>query len=87
MVEDEAVGSRSEFLARVHRFTDMMLDRLSEASGGKDVDEKETRMVANVVLKVLRIWEKALHADQPAPQLEESMSQARKIIPVAKKED
>ncbi len=85
MVENEPDGSRSEFLARAHRFTDMMLNRLGEGSSGKDVDEKETRMLANVVLKVLRIWEKALHADQPAPQLEESLSQARKKTPAEKK--
>ncbi len=60
--EDEEIGSRAEFLARVARFVDTLLERLSKASSGEDADEKETRMLGNVILKVLRIWERALRA-------------------------
>ena len=64
--EKEARASRTEFLARIQRFTDMTLDRLGEASVGKDVDEKETRMLGSVVLRALNIWERTFHADRSA---------------------
>ena len=76
--EDEEAASRTEFLARVARFADMLLERLSKASGGMDVDERETRMLGNLVLKVLRIWEKALRGEQPLARLEEGLGQAVK---------
>ena len=62
--ENEARASKTEFLSRIQRFTDMTLDRLGEASGGKDVDEKETRMLSSVVLRALNIWERTVHPDR-----------------------
>jgi len=53
-MENAGVDSRAEFLARVQRFTDMVLERLGEASGGRNVDEKEARMLGSLVLKVLK---------------------------------
>ena len=84
--ENILVGSRAEFLARLQRFTDTVLERLGEASGGKDVDEKELRMMSGEVLKVLNLWEKSLHNDQPTPQMT-TQSQARKKLPEPKKGD
>ncbi len=84
MVNGDPAGSRAELLIRAQRFADMMLERLDKGSGGKDVDEKETRMLANVVLKALKIWELALHAERPSRRLEESLNQARRKVPEAK---
>ncbi len=84
--EGGPAGSRAEFLARLKRFTDMTLDRLGEASGGRDVDDKETRVLAGVALKVLSLWEKALRSDQPDAPVE-ILSQGRKKIPDSKKGD
>ena len=70
--ENILVGSRAEFLARLQRFTDTVLERLGEASGGKDVDEKELRMMSGEALKVLNLWEKSLHDDQPEPSNDNS---------------
>jgi len=84
--ENILVASRAEFLARLQRFTDIVLERLGEASGGKDVDEKELRMMSGEVLKVLNLWEKSLHNDQPTPQMT-TQSQARKKLPEPKKGD
>jgi hypothetical protein len=55
-----------------------MLDRLNEASRGRDVDDKETRALRNVVLKALRIWDKALLEGQRDPRLEERLRQVEK---------
>jgi hypothetical protein len=61
-----------------------MLDRLNEASRGKDVDDRETRALRNTVLKALRIWDKALlegHGDlgqeEKFPQVENQASSAK----------
>ncbi len=70
-MENAGVGSRAEFLARVQRFTDMVLERLGEASEARDVDEKEARMWGSLVLKVLRLWDKALLTRQVDSQLED----------------
>ncbi len=79
------VGSRAEFLARVQRFTDMVLERLGEASEGRDVDEKEARMLGSLALKVLRLWDKALLSEQRDPQLEDEMARVRKKVAEANK--
>ncbi len=71
--ESGSTGSREEYLARIQRFTDEMLDRLNEASRGKDVDDKETRSLRNAVLKAFRIWDKALREGQSDPRLEEKL--------------
>jgi len=84
--ENILVASRADFLPRLQRFTDIVLERLGEASGGKDVDEKELRMMSGEVLKVLNLWEKSLHNDQPTPQMT-TQSQARKKLPEPKKGD
>ena len=61
-VSDEEVDAVwAGFLARIQRFTDVMLDRLVQVSSGKDADEKETRMLGGVVQHALNTWEKALH--------------------------
>ena len=59
--EDEVAGEWAGFLARIRRFTDVMLDRLVQVSSGKDADEKETRMLGGVIQDTLNTWEKALH--------------------------
>ena len=71
MSETVSTGSRSEFFARVQRFTDEMLDSLVGASRGKDVDEKEARALRSALLKVFRLWDKALPQGQRDPRLEE----------------
>ena len=79
MGEIDSVGSRAEFLGRVQRFTDMMLDRFSEASKGKDVDGNEIRMLGNMVVKSLKIWEKAFPGQNDS-RLEEKLRQAKKQV-------
>jgi len=59
--EDEVAGEWAGFLARIQRFTDVMLDRLVQVSSGKDPDERETRMLGGVIQDALNTWEKALH--------------------------
>ena len=59
--EDEVAAKWDGFLARIQRFTDVMLDRLVQVSSGKDADEKETRMLGGVIQDTLNTWEKALH--------------------------
>ena len=78
MGENVSVGSRAEFLARIQRFTDEMLDSLDGASEGKDVDEKEARTLRSNLLKSLRIWERALQEGQRDPRLEEMLRRVEK---------
>jgi hypothetical protein len=73
----QVVQGRS-FFARIQRFTDEMLDSLNGASRGKDVDEKEARVLRSVLLKTLRIWDKALLEGQRDPRLEEMLRQVEK---------
>jgi len=61
-----------------------MLDRLNEAYKRRDVDDKETRALRNVVLKALRIWDKALLEDQHDPQLTERLQQVEKQVSTVK---
>jgi hypothetical protein len=83
MSESGSTGSRAAYFARIQRFTDEMLDRLNEASKGKDVDGNETRALRNAVLKALRIWDKALREDQSVPRLEEKILQVEKQASLA----
>jgi hypothetical protein len=78
MSENVSTGSRSEFLARVQRFTDEMLDSLHDASRGKDVDEKEVRTLRFALQKSLRMWDKALRMGERDPRLEEKLRRAEK---------
>jgi hypothetical protein len=84
MSETVSTGSRAEFFARVQRFTDEMLDSLVGASKGKDVDEKEARALRSSLLKVLRIWDKALPQEQRDPHLREMIQRAEKQASQAK---
>jgi hypothetical protein len=76
--ENVSVGSRAEFLARIQRFTDEMLESLIEGSKGRDVDEKEARTLRSGLLKLMRIWEKALRDGQRDPRLEEKLKRIEK---------
>jgi hypothetical protein len=78
MSESGPTAWRSEYWSRIRRFTDEMLDRLNEAYRGKDVDDKETRALRNVVLKAFRIWDKALPEGQNDPRLEERFRHVEK---------
>jgi len=78
LVENVSAGSRGEFFARIQRFADEMLDSLDKASRGKDVDEKEARTLRSVLLKLLRIWDKALLEGQRDPRLEEMLRRVEK---------
>jgi len=78
MVENVSGGPRTKFFARIQRFTDEMLDSLNGASRGKDVDEKEARALRSVLLKLLRIWDKALLEGQHDPRLEEMLRRVEK---------
>jgi hypothetical protein len=78
MSENVSNGSRAEFLARIQRFADEMLGSLDGASRGKDVDEKEARTLRSVLLKLLRIWDKALLEGQHDPRLEEILPRVEK---------
>ena len=84
MSENVSTGSRVEFLARVQRFTDEMLGSLDTASHGKDEDEKEARTLRSVLLKLLRIWDKALPEGQHDPRLEEKLKRVEKQASQAK---
>ena len=84
MSETDPARLRAEFLARIQRFTDSILDRLKQASQEKDADEKEMRMLRNVVLKSLRVWDKALLDGQRDPRLEERLSLVRQQVPEIK---
>jgi hypothetical protein len=84
MSETDPARLRAAFVARIQRFTDTMLDRLNEASQEKDADEKETRMLRNVVLKSFRIWDKALPDGQRDPRLEERLRRVAKQVPEIK---
>jgi len=55
-----------------------MLDSLDGASRGKDVDEKEARTLRSVLLKLLRIWDKALLEGQRDPRLEQMLRRVEK---------
>ena len=78
MSENGSIDWRSEYLVRVRRFTDEMLDSLDQASRGKDVDEKEARILRSNLLKAFRIWENASVDGQPDPRLEERLKQVEK---------
>ncbi len=78
MSENVSIGWRAEFLARLQRFTDEMLESLHEASQGKDADEKEARTLRFAIQKSLRIWDKALREGQRDPRLEERLRQVEK---------
>ena len=78
MSENDSAGPRAEFFARVQRFSDEILDSLGAASRGKDVDEKEARVLRSVLLQLLRIWDKALHESQRDPRLEEMLRKVEK---------
>ena len=73
MGEDGSAGPRAEFFARIQQFADEILDSLHAASRGKDVDDKEVRALRSVLLKLLRIWDKALLEGQRDPRLEEML--------------
>ena len=70
MSESDVTGARANFLARVQRFTDATLERLDESRRGKDADEKEARIISNLVLKILRLWDKAIQYEKQDPRLE-----------------
>ena len=65
-------------MVRIQRFADEMLDSLDGASRGKDVDEKEARTLRSVLLKLLRIWDKALLGGQRDPRLDEMLRRVEK---------
>jgi hypothetical protein len=78
MGEDATTGSTTEFLARIQRFTDGLLDGLDKASRGKDVDEKEVRMLRFAIQKSLRIWYKTLRDGKHDPRLVEKLREVEK---------
>ena len=59
MVDDQSNNEQAEFLLRVKRFADIVLDQYRESCKAKDADEKEARAIRNFVLKLFRIWDKA----------------------------
>ena len=84
MGEDVPAGPRTEFFARIQRFADEILDSLHLASRGKDVDDKEVRALRSVLLKLLRIWDKALLEGQRDPRLEEMLQGVEKQASLTK---
>ena len=84
MGKDVSVGPRAEFFARIQRFADEILDSLHAASRGKDVDDKEVRALRRVLLKLLRIWDKALLEGQRDPRLEEMLQRVEKQASLTK---
>ena len=84
MSENVLGRPRAEFLARIRRFTDEALDNLNAASRGKDVDEKEARALRSVLLKLLKIWDKALLDGQRDPRLEEVLQRVENRTSQAK---
>jgi hypothetical protein len=73
MSENGSTGPRAEFFARIQRFADETLDNLHEVSRGKDADDKDARALRSVLLKLLRMWDKALSEAQLDPGLEEKL--------------
>jgi hypothetical protein len=73
-MEEKMAGSRADWSSRILRFTDMMLERLSESWQEKDVDEKETRALGNMIVKMVRLWDKALSTPQREPRSPTSSS-------------
>jgi len=73
-MEEKIVGSRADWSARVLRFMDMMLERLNESWQAKDVDEKETRALGNMIVKMVRLWDKAL-ANSPSRDANEASNE------------
>jgi hypothetical protein len=55
-----------------------MLDNLDGASRGKDVDEKEVRALRSGLLKLFRIWDKALLEGHDDPRSEEMVRRIEK---------
>jgi hypothetical protein len=53
----------------------MMLERLNESWQEKDVDEKETRALGNMIVKMVRLWDKALSTVQRDSRLPTSSGQ------------
>ena len=84
MSENVSTGSRPEFLSRLQRFTDEMLDNLGAVSRGKDADEKEARALRSVLLKLLSIWDKALVEGQRDPRLAEMLRRVEKQASLTK---
>ena len=78
MSESVSTGSRAEFLARIQRFADEMLERLVEVSEEKDVDAKEARTIRNSLLKSFRIWERVMREGHYDSRLEEMPKRAGK---------
>ncbi len=73
MSEIGSIGSKVEFLARVQRFTDEMLDRLSVVSRGRDGDEKEARALRIALVKSMMTWERLLREGPSGPRLQEML--------------
>ena len=68
-------------MVSVQRLTTIMLDRLAHTPQGKDMDEKEIRMLGSIVTKSLRIWEKALAAiDHNDAGLEKELQRVKNQI-------
>jgi hypothetical protein len=85
--ENVSTGSRLEFLSRLQRFTDEILDSLSRVSGGKDADEKEARALRSVLLKLLSVWDKSLVDGQRDPRLAEMLRRVEKQTSQIKSEE
>lgn len=77
-MENDTASSRAEFLARVQKFTDAMLDRVNERSRGKDADDRDIGMLGNIVLKSLKVWDKALADSRHDQKLQEDFLRLEK---------
>jgi len=84
MSENGSIGSKAEFLARVQRFTDEMLDRLSVVSRAKDGDEKEARSLRTALIKSMSTWERLLREGPRGPRLQEMLRRIEKQASQAK---
>ena len=80
-MENDSGFSRAEFMARVQKFTDAMLDRVNERSHGKDADDRDIGMLGNIVLKSLKVWDKALADNKHDHRLQEEFRRLEKKGP------
>lgn len=78
MSETNHDGLTTEFQARIRDFTDMMLQRLRAVINGKDIDDKEARVMGSLILKTLKLWDQALAKGRLDPRQLETLRRIEK---------
>ena len=73
---------KEEALADLHRLTRVVLSNLEEGSENRLMDPKELRMLSGTAIRALRLYLKALDADNEPPRKARwiSRSEERSIV-------